>query len=505
MIFTRWLGVVAGAGTLTSAAPSLSDVLSKTANLSSFNDLLSNQMPDILKLLDGYDSSTNPITLLAPNNRAFGRVPYTDVLGQAFADNDTAQISNMLSYHMIPGLHSSETLNKDQSFQFLPTMLTSNNWTNVTGGQRIGAVLQGNEPPIVVFISGLSTRSIVVDQDIEFKGGILHVIDSFAIPPMPYVYTSNQYNLAFSEFSIQSFTGALYSQPKNLSLAETLNSTSDLTFFVPNNIAMELVSGSLTSMSPTTLQSLLSYHIVPGRHLLNAAGPIYSSNFTNGTQIPTLQGTNVTLYYTWNAYFVNSARVTASDILIANGVVHVIDNVLTPDRTAQQPNPTTYTQMPVLPTTLAQGQQFNSSAAPFTTYLPGIVSTASAVEADATSGGAGSGAYAATATATTSTGTTGEGRTSGVSLTRPLGRANDGWSPSSQAQELAVGWLQSILLWSVDGTNIAWRQIYVASQPWTPSANGGLTEAESPTSGEDGVVVTPNRARISRSANRTVA
>ncbi|TKA67859.1 hypothetical protein B0A55_08410 [Friedmanniomyces simplex] len=414
------------ASTLSHAAPSLSDILSTTANLSSLNDLLTNQMPDLLKLLEGYDSNTNPVTLLAPSDDAFMRIPYTDVLGQAFSDNDTAQIKNFMLYHIVPGLHSSETLNKNGSFQYLPTMLTSNNWTNVTGGQRVGAVLQGNDPPIVVFTSGLSTRSVVSQQDIEFKGGILQVIDAFVVPPMPYVYTADQYNLAYAEYSVLSFTGALYSQPSNLSLATTLNTTSDLTFFIPSNIAMELVSGTLASMSPSALQNILSYHIVPGRHHFETIGPMYSSNFTNGTQVPTLQGTNVTLDYTWNAYFVNSARITASDILIANGVMHVIDNVLTPDKNATQPNPTTYTQMPVLPTTMADGEQFNSSAAPFTTFMPNIVSTASA-DANATSDGSGAGGFGAAATATGSSSSnnrsTSNGKTSGAESSRQTAHA----------------------------------------------------------------------------------
>ncbi|KAK0933804.1 hypothetical protein LTR29_014607 [Friedmanniomyces endolithicus] len=163
--------LVLSASTLARATPSLSDVLSTTANLSSLNALLTAQLPDLLKTLEGYDSNTNPVTLIAPSNDAFLRLPDTPLLGPAFSDNDTVQINNFMLYHVVPGLHPSTSLNKDGSFQFLDTMLTSNNWTNVTGGQRVGAVLQGDAPPIVVFTSGLSTRSVVTNQDIDFTGG----------------------------------------------------------------------------------------------------------------------------------------------------------------------------------------------------------------------------------------------------------------------------------------------------------------------------------------------
>ncbi|KAK1070304.1 hypothetical protein LTR74_004220 [Friedmanniomyces endolithicus] len=392
------------ASTLARAIPSLSDVLSTTANLSSLNALLTAQLPDLLKTLEGYDSNTNPVTLIAPSNDAFLRLPDTPLLGPAFSDNDTVQINNFMLYHVVPGLHPSTSLNKDGSFQFLDTMLTSNNWTNVTGGQRVGAVLQGDAPPIVVFTSALSTRSVVTNQDIEFTGGILHIVDAFAVPPMPYVYNADQYNLAYPEDAVLSFTGALYSQPSNLSLATIVNTTSDLTFFVPSNIAMELASEFLAFIPPTALQELLSYHIVHG-----AVGPLYSSNFTNGTQATTLQGTNLVLYFTGGGYFVNSARIIASDILLANGVMHVIDNVLTPDKDAAQPNATTYTQLPVLPTTMVvAGDMFNSSAAPFTTFMPDIVSTVTSTISDLVSGGSG-----ATAT-TTGFGATSTGKKSGA-------------------------------------------------------------------------------------------
>ncbi|KAK1825473.1 hypothetical protein LTR12_000274 [Friedmanniomyces endolithicus] len=395
--------LVLSASTLACATPSLSDVLSTTANLSSLNALLTAQLPDLLKTLEGYDSNTNPVTLIAPSNDAFLRLPDTPVLGPAFSDNDTVQINNFMLYHVVPGLHPSTSLNKDGSFQFLDTMLTSNNWTNVTGGQRVGAVLQGDAPPIVVFTSGLSTRSVVTNQDIEFTGGILHIVDAFAVPPMPYVYNADQYNLAYPEDAVLSFTGALYSQPSNLSLATIVNTTSDLTFFVPSNIAMELASEFLAFIPPTALQELLSYHIVHG-----AVGPLYSSNFTNGTQATTLQGTSITLFFTGGGYFVNSARIIASDILLANGVMHVIDNVLTPDKDSVQPNATTYTQLPVLPTTMVAGDMFNSSAAPFTTFMPDIVSTVSSTSSDSVSGGGG-----ATAT-TTGFGATSTGKKSGA-------------------------------------------------------------------------------------------
>lgn len=130
---------------------------------------------------------------------------------------------------------------------------------------------------------------------------------------------------------------------------------------------------TLTSLSNTSLTDLLSYHVI-----LNPNGPLFSTNFTNGTTLQTLQGGSVTLTFASNSWFVNSARILTSDLLLANGVMHVLDNVLDPNITSIQPNPTSATQPPVLQTTTAA--DFNSSMAPFTTYLPNEVMTADVVQ-----------------------------------------------------------------------------------------------------------------------------
>jgi uncharacterized surface protein with fasciclin (FAS1) repeats len=150
------------------ATISLSDLLSTHANLSSLNSLLTTQLPDLLTGLEGYNSS-NQITILAPSDQAFANVPNVDVIGPAWTNNDTAELRDVLLYHALPGAHTPQSLNS--SFHFLPTLFQSSNQTNVTGGQRIGAVLQSGNPPEIVFVSGESTRSVATEQDVAFSGG----------------------------------------------------------------------------------------------------------------------------------------------------------------------------------------------------------------------------------------------------------------------------------------------------------------------------------------------
>lgn len=51
----------------------------------------------------------------------------------------------------------------------------------------------------------------------------------------------------------------------------------------------------------------------------------YSTLLKDGMQLKTAQGKNMTVTVQDGEMFVNAAKVTATDYIVANGVVHVID------------------------------------------------------------------------------------------------------------------------------------------------------------------------------------
>lgn len=330
--------------------PSLEDVLTNTENLVSFRDLLGVQFPDLVLNLSSQEQSQQYVTLLAPSDDAFERLASSSI-GVAFTENDTQAIGNVLNYHIIPGDHQFSTIN--QSFAFYPTRLDDRDYTNVSGGQQLGFVKQGDSELIV--LSGGGTRSRVEEQDIYFNGGVMHVIEALALPPQPLIQAAIPVNLT-------GFLGAIY---QNQSLAQLVAEARDVTIFVPNNVAFEKVGSTVTSIEERSLSSLLQYHII-----LDDGGPFYSSSFSNGTIYTTLQGGNITIRQASNSNFVNSARVLQTDLLIANGVMHVIDNVLNPNGTGAVPNPAIGPQGPAMTGS-------NLADTPFTSIIPSITSTLS--------------------------------------------------------------------------------------------------------------------------------
>lgn len=78
--------------------------------------------------------------------------------------------------------------------------------------------------------------------------------------------------------------------------------------------------------------------------------------------------------------FVNSAQVIITDIIVANGVMHVVDNVLNPSNTTATPIPTATSQA------VAFAGAAEASTVPFTS---GIVPSTTAPSASTKTAGAG--------------------------------------------------------------------------------------------------------------------
>ncbi|KAL8855085.1 MAG: hypothetical protein Q9221_000282 [Calogaya cf. arnoldii] len=316
----------------------LTQLLQSNKNLSQFTTLLTSY-GDIYANL----SFQSDVTILAPTDEAFNKIPYSS-LGPAFEANQSQIIRSILQYHILPGLHPAGGYNG--SFTFDKTWLQNNSYTNVTGGQVVGGVQQAGN--VNVFTSGLGTRSTLVTPDLVFRGGIVHVIDNFLIPPQNFIQTVPQFNLTAAGGAFE-----------NTSLAEYANSQRDLTIFVPRNAAFQALGGTLESMPSSQLQRLLDYHIV------NSSTVLYSNNLPNGTVLRTRSGQNLTITFASNSLFVNQARMLQQDLLLSNGVMHVIDNFLDPDAPSVTANPEIPTAPPLL-----RGTSLSENVVPFTSFLP---------------------------------------------------------------------------------------------------------------------------------------
>jgi uncharacterized surface protein with fasciclin (FAS1) repeats len=111
-------------------------------------------------------------------------------------------------------------------------------------------------------------------------------------------------------------------------LVETLQGDGPFTVFAPINEAFTgLPAGTVENLlkpeNKADLQSILTYHVVPGA--------VKSTDLTDGMVVKTVNGKSITINVSEAGVSINGgAKVTMADIETSNGVVHVIDAVLLP-------------------------------------------------------------------------------------------------------------------------------------------------------------------------------
>ncbi|KAG7110789.1 Fasciclin-like arabinogalactan protein like [Verticillium longisporum] len=218
--------------------------------------------------------------IVDPSNAAFENIPGTSLYGIWDPKNASMTVP-ILEYHLLKGIVDTEDLAPGPSI-FAATLLTSPTWTNVSAGQN--------------------------------------VVDNLLIPPTPLIET-------LQTFGLDAFFGVLYASD----LLGVLQGDEGLAIFAPRDEAFRRVGASLDALGADALRDLVRYHVVRGR---GAA----SATLTNGTRLAAAEGSDVSVRRAGNNLFVNSAQVVQPDILMANGVVHVLDNVLNPRAAAAVPD-----------------------------------------------------------------------------------------------------------------------------------------------------------------------
>ncbi|KAJ9493402.1 hypothetical protein H2202_011124 [Exophiala xenobiotica] len=258
------------------------------------------------------------LQVLAPSNDAIS--DYLRLSG--LPQNDTNAIFEAwATYHVLHGPHSKNQLQAAK--QFIPTLLTDADYTNVTGGQRVEAQSAGEQ---VYLLSGNKSRSNIVQADIIYSGpqtagflvGFIHIIDKLLTIPVSSDATITNANLR----GVAQAIGELPPDPK-LSSATRHN---DWTFFAPNSSGPDVFA----VMSSEDIYELQAYHIHIGL-------PVYSTDLTDGLKLQTLQGEDVTITVINGTIYVNTVKVIDPDYLLDTGVMHLIDTTLNPNDTSGRP------------------------------------------------------------------------------------------------------------------------------------------------------------------------
>ncbi|MBM4263395.1 MAG: fasciclin domain-containing protein, partial [Deltaproteobacteria bacterium] len=110
-------------------------------------------------------------------------------------------------------------------------------------------------------------------------------------------------------------------------LVSVLKGEGPLTVFAPTDEAFKkLPAGTVENLlkpeNKDKLVSILTYHVVPGRVTADKVAGLRSAKTVNGQELKVSKKDGKVM--------IDNARVTSTDILASNGVIHVIDTVVLP-------------------------------------------------------------------------------------------------------------------------------------------------------------------------------
>ncbi|CAD0109408.1 unnamed protein product [Aureobasidium uvarum] len=257
-------------------------LLSSQSDLSTLVELVA-LVPGLAETL----SAASNITIFAPTNEAFAKVPRNEPEGAAIEHrNETIAVAALLANHVFKGVYPSDVITNVPTFA--QTLLNSSYITptqpfsNITGGAYNGLVKNGND---VCILSGEETISTVTQADIKLGEGItIHTVDtvfSFGPPLQLWTYRAayRAMNAALEAANLGFDVGLSGPDQKGLNI-------SDFTIFIPTDAAFESIGSVLETADLETLQQVLKFHIIPN-------SVIFSPSLGN-VSVPSLQGTNLT-------------------------------------------------------------------------------------------------------------------------------------------------------------------------------------------------------------------
>ena len=196
---------------------------------------------------------------------------------------------------------------------------------NIFDGLRLGT-LAGQNISFSANANGVMVNNAnITIVDIVTENGVVHVIDAVLLPdltPEPAPIPNTVVDIIVNSPDHTTLETAVLAA----GLETALSGPGPFTVFAPTDEAFAAVDpdvlSSLLSDPQGALTQVLLFHVV--------SGEASTSNISDGTELPSLQGSPLNISVNGSGVFVNDAQITVTDIRSRNGVVHVIDTVLVP-------------------------------------------------------------------------------------------------------------------------------------------------------------------------------
>ena len=243
-------------------------------------------------------------TVFAPTDEAFNALG-SETINALLADTDT--LSDILTYHVISG-----------EVDAAAAISSAGTTVEMVNGDSVGLSLDGGNL--------LVNTSTVVMTDVMADNGIIHVIDSVLLPPVGMGEPAGDIvDTAVNAGNFSTLVTALQATGLDETLADP---TANFTVFAPNDEAFAKLGGeTIQALLADTeaLSAILLQHVVSGKvdgvtaYTLNGQ----SATTVGGKTIP------VMIDSASDSLKVGGATVVVKDIYTTNGIIHIIDTVIT--------------------------------------------------------------------------------------------------------------------------------------------------------------------------------
>lgn len=261
-------------------------------------------------------------TVFAPNNAAFDKFEVNGLNCETGTADVKQACLSAFYYHVAQGNALSSGLSGGDLFSSFANNMTSPDSVNLVDFQMLKIDITGG----VVKVNDATVTKV----DYVTKSGIIHVIDTVLSFP----------GTASAVATASGVTDTLVKVLTNTELVSTVDTAPSITIFAPTDTAFAALEKDMETTYNKCLSdvqaeldecaAILKYHVL-------ATGTIYAKNIATGetSDIVTLNGETITITNTDGAVTITDgsgaeSKVTATDILIGNGVIHLIDSVLLP-------------------------------------------------------------------------------------------------------------------------------------------------------------------------------
>ncbi len=300
--------VIVGAAGLPTPTLNIVEVATAAGGFEILLELLS--IADLDGALTDADKS---FTVFAPTDAAFHKL---GVFPLAFLLGNPAILADTLLYHV----YADSVVLADGAISVAASDQSILEMANAT------AEKSGGRTALSLSDTGLTVNlASVTSANVMASNGVIHVIDNVMLPPRSKGdVTTNIIDTAVAAGNFTFFVTAL----EMAGLVDALSDPdSNFTVFAPTNAAFHLLGDdALNALLADTeaLTTLLTNHVIAG-----SAVDAVTAYSLNGTMLETLSGNTVEVAIDDGSLLIQGAKVTSSDIYTTNGIIHIIDRVIT--------------------------------------------------------------------------------------------------------------------------------------------------------------------------------